>query len=172
MRNRIELAQYFNKLGLKVGAEIGVAQGKNAYNFCNNIENLKLYCIDSWESGRGAAALTDAKNLLKEFNNVTFIQKRSLDALKDFPDASLDFVFIDANHSFDFVMEDIIEWSKKVKPGGIVAGHDYYHSKSGLMGVIEAVDAYVLAHHLTLNLTTKDPESEDDKEPSFWWTKP
>ena len=170
MKNRIELARYFNELGLRVGAEIGVSQGINAANFCREIPGLKLYCVDPWEGRRKEVWLKNAKERLAEYDTV-FIRKNSLDALHDFPEASLDFVFIDANHSFDFVMQDIIEWSRKVRMGGIVAGHDYYHSRSGTMGVVEAVDAYVLAHNIKLNLTSKDPDSDDDKEPSFWWVK-
>ena len=170
MKNRIELARYFNQLGLKVGGEIGVSGGINAENLCKNIEGLKLYCIDSWEGSRGENALKKSRERLSQYN-VIFIKKTSMDAVKDFKDESLDFVFIDANHKFDFVMQDIIEWSKKVRSGGVVSGHDYYHSPSARIGVIEAVDAYVKAHNVSLNLTTKDPDSADDKEPSFWWIK-
>ncbi len=170
MKNRIELAKYFNSLGLKTGAEIGVSEGKNAANMCINIPGLKLFCVDSWNGVRGQLALEKAKKRLTGYN-VKFIKKDSMTALADFADNSLDFVFIDASHAFDYVMKDIIDWSKKVRPGGIVSGHDYYHSKSGTMGVVEAVDAYTLAHHITFNLTTKDPDSLDDKEPSFWWVK-
>lgn len=170
MKNRIELARYFNKLGLKIGAEIGVSAGVNAENFCREIPGLTLYCVDSWEGVKGELRYQKARIRLQKYY-VTFIKKTSMDAVKGFDNNSLDFVFIDANHKFDFVMEDIIEWSKKVRPGGVVSGHDYYHSPSGRINVIPAVDAYVSAHGLRLNLTTKDINSRDDKEPSFWWTK-
>jgi hypothetical protein len=42
-----------------------------------------------------------------------------------FHDSSLDFIYIDANHSYDFVKEDLELWYPKVKPGGWVMGHDY-----------------------------------------------
>lgn len=159
MKNRIELAEYFNKLGFKIGAEIGVSDGINAENLCKNIAGLKLYCVDYWEGMQGENRLKKAKERLSGFDT-HFIQKRSLDAVRDFKDRAL-----------DFVMEDLIEWSKKVRSGGIVSGHDYYHSKRSNIEVIEAVDAYTKAHGLTLNLTTEDPASDDDREPSFWWTK-
>lgn len=170
MKNRIELARYFNKLGLKIGAEIGVSAGVNAENFCREIPGLTLYCVDSWEGVKGEPRYQRAKIILQKYD-VIFIRKASMEAVKNFEDDSLDFVFIDANHQFDFVMEDIIEWSKKVRLGGIVSGHDYYHSNLGKIGVVEAVDSYVKAHNLKLNLTTKDLNSKDDKEPSFWWAK-
>ncbi len=170
MKNRIELARYFNQLGFQVGAEIGVAQGINAERFCKEIPGLTLYCVDPWERERGERSYQKAKIRLQRFDPI-FIRKTSMEAVKGFADESLDFVFIDADHHFDFVMEDIIQWSKKVRSRGIVSGHDYYQFKSGKTGVVEAVDAYVKAHGIKLNLTTKDPGSRDDKEPSFWWTR-
>jgi len=86
--------------------------------------------------------------LKKYFRNgqAKLIKKVSMDALGDFEDNSLDFVYIDANHNFDFVMEDIIEWTRKVRIGGIVSGHDYY--RSPIFGVVVAVNAYMKAHKI------------------------
>jgi predicted O-methyltransferase YrrM len=57
--------------------------------------------------------------------NCEIIRKTSMDAVKDFVDNSLDFVYIDGNHKFEYVVNDLAEWSKKVRPGGIVSGHDW-----------------------------------------------
>lgn len=51
-----------------------------------------------------------------------------MEAVKDFDDESVDFVYIDGNHEFKYVAEDICEWSKKVKKGGVISGHDYTYS--------------------------------------------
>jgi hypothetical protein len=75
------------------------------------------------------------------------IKKWSLDAVKDFKRESLDFVYIDANHNYDSIMQDIIQWTRKVKPGGIVSGHDY-HYKRPFCGIVEAVKNYTSFHHL------------------------
>ena len=76
-------------------------------------------------------------------NRYTFVQKFSMDAVKDFEDNSLDFVYIDANHDFRHVTEDVEEWNKKVKPGGILYGHDYATSKGNArMHVKYVLDAY------------------------------
>ena len=53
-------------------------------------------------------------------------------------DGDLDWVFIDANHNYDYVRADIAAWTPKVRPGGIIAGHDYL-DRDG-WGVIRAVD--------------------------------
>lgn len=51
----------------------------------------------------------------------------SLAAAQRFNDRSLDFVYIDADHSYEGCKRDILAWAPKVKPGGILAGHDYYN---------------------------------------------
>jgi hypothetical protein len=75
-----------------------------------------------------------------------------MEAVKDFEDESLDFVYIDGHHGFKWVTEDIFEWSKKVRKGGIVSGHDYglrrAESKPGrpmTMQVKIVIDAYTRA---------------------------
>ena len=77
---------------------------------------------------------------------------------------SLDFVYIDGNHHFDFVMQDIIEWSKKVRAGGVVSGHDYYRFRNA--GVVDAVNTYTHAHQIWEWFITDEP-----KEKSFFWAK-
>ena len=70
------------------------------------------------------------------------IRETSKQAEKKIKDCSLDFVFIDANHLYDYVKTDIILYKKKVKPGGIIAGHDYNRkSISHLHNTCKAVDS-------------------------------
>jgi hypothetical protein len=49
----------------------------------------------------------------------------------------VDFLFIDANHTYEFVRNDIQMWLPKMKPGSVMAGHDYNMSHPG---VIQAVN--------------------------------
>lgn len=69
---------------------------------------------------------------------------------------TLDFAFIDADHSYEACKEDLELWAPKVRAGGIVAGHDY-----GAIwpGVVEAVHEYVANNGLKLHLGTD----------SLWW---
>jgi len=93
-------------------------------------------------------AEADAKDRLKKYG-CTLIKDFSLAAAKRIPKSSLDFVYIDANHSFDEVMQDIIHWAPKVRSGGIVAGHDYSpDARKWGFRVIEAVNAYTAAHDI------------------------
>lgn len=180
LNSRDQLPGLFDQLGFKVGAEIGVAGGHFSEKLCRTIPNLKMFCIDPWgtydQNRRGGGQSQHDRNYeltkekLKNYD-ATLIRKFSMDAIKDIEDESLDFVYIDGNHDFKFVLEDIIEWSKKVKPGGIVSGHDYYHFHNS--GVIEAVDLYVKQNNLDLQITegSRENPDRDDRCPSFWWIK-
>ena len=57
-----------------------------------------------------------------------------------YPDESLDFVFLDADHAYESVSRDIDAWRPKVKRGGLLAGHDYIHWPSPPFGVVRAVN--------------------------------
>jgi hypothetical protein len=177
VRNRVELAKHFNKLGFKHGAEIGVADGRYSEILCKNIPGLVLNCIDPWARYDGNwrsdeyqdKAFKQASERLRPYDVIMF-KMTGMKAVKQMLDDSLDFVFIDGAHDFNNVMLDIILWSKKVKKGGIIAGHDYYHFNNS--GVIEAVNAYTEAHKIDLQLTLKDSaEHKDDQCPCWWWVK-
>ena len=181
MKNRVDLAQYFAELGFKVGAEIGVAQGYYSEILCQKNPGLKLYCVDYWQPYRGymdfrkketfKGLYEEAQARLSPYNCV-LIKKFSMDAVKDFADKSLDFVFIDGHHGYDYIKEDIREWSKKVRKGGIVSGHDYYLTPAGNMGVMDAVDEYVKEHGYNLKLTDWDKDNPvvDDRQPSWYFS--
>jgi predicted O-methyltransferase YrrM len=165
--NRIELAEYFANLGFTKGCEVGTADGRYSEILCQKIKGLELIAVDPfYRKGHEEKA----RERLKPFN-VTIEKMTSMEAVRFVANESLDFVFIDANHSFDYVMEDIINWSRKVKSGGIVSGHDYYHFVNS--GVIEAVNKYCEIHRINLNLTAWDNSGyKDDKCPCWWFVKP
>lgn len=134
--NRTQVAQMLGELGFKVGAEIRVGEGGYSKVLFDNIPGLKLYGVDSWKNYPGYSELKDPEQTYKDAceglkpYDCVFIKKFSMDAVEEFDDNSLDFVFIDGAHDFKNVACDICSWSKKVKPGGIVFGHDYkYHQE-------------------------------------------
>jgi hypothetical protein len=90
----------------------------------------------------------------------------SLEAVRHFDDNYLDFVYLDGAHDFDSAMLDIIHWSRKVRPGGIVAGHDWDRKECR---VAEAVLGYTLAYRI-------DPwfvlGRQYDRGGTFMWVKP
>ena len=149
---RHSLYKIFAKLGYTVGAEIGVGTGRNAITMLRAVPDLHLYAVDPWRQyGRCSQRICDRRyeatvNRLKD-ENATIIRKPSLAAAQEFEDRSLDFAYIDGDHRFDAVMTDIIFWTPKVRKGGIVAGHDYYHFYQS--GVVDAVRVYTWAHRIT-----------------------
>jgi len=171
------LYSLFNELGFKYGAEIGVKRGINALAICKHIPGLSLKLVDPYISyGEDEVEISDvnhnsfynhAKKILKPYD-VQFIVKKSMDAIKEVEPESLDFVYIDGNHTFDYVMQDLIEWSKKVRIGGIISGHDYFNwvsTRGAVGGVVDAVNIYVRVHGI------KDLFVTDESSPSFFWVK-
>lgn len=176
MKNRIELAKYFAELGFKKGAEIGVAKGYYSKVLLDNIPDLQLLCIDTWDEGVKPrhGHYEQACETLSAYPGATIICKTSFKAVKDVPDESLDFVYLDADHRYKAIKGDINKWAKKVRSGGIVAGHDYVLSTYGTVDVIRAVDEYVAKHGLELHLTDYNQEEphHDDRQPSWYFVKP
>lgn len=179
MNSRDELPEYFKSLGYKVGAEIGVFKGEFAEKFCK--AGLKMYAVDPWMGFKGqgkhqrSQEVMDgyyeyAKKVLSPYTNCALIRKTSMDALNDFEDGSLDFVYIDGDHNFRRVAEDVYEWSKKVRVGGVVAGHDYYNTayfaQNMICNVKAVVDAYIgLFEIKNLQILT------GDLTPTWLWQK-
>lgn len=155
MKDRIELAKYFAELGFKIGAEIGVYAGRYSRQLLDNISGLKLYSIDSW-LGKYTRHEEKARQSLLKYPGSTIIKGMSVDAAKTISDNSLDFVYIDANHFYACVMDDMTAWTPKVRSGGIVSGHDYQ-----LPEVRKAVDEYTTQHNYKLNVT--------EESISSWW---
>lgn len=167
--NRSHLAELFGELKFNIGAEIGVRRGRYSRHLCHCNPDLTLFCIDPWMAydTKYTQRIQDniyksALEILKGYN-VKIVRKTSMEALADFADGSLDFVYIDGNHHFDFVCPDIISWSYKVRHGGIVAVHDFY---GGEAGVQKAVEAYVHSHDIRPWYMIKE------LMPTAYWVKP
>jgi predicted O-methyltransferase YrrM len=144
-----------NVLKLKKGAEIGVLYGDTSEYLLKELPDLTLYSVDpyleynDYKEDRNQNSLSEYEQItrskLARFGNRSEIMKMfSLDAAKLIPDESLDFVFIDANHDYEFVKEDINAWFPKVRRDGIVSGHDY----KSFEGVTKAVDEFCLAKNI------------------------
>lgn len=80
------------------------------------------------------------------------IVMRSTEAADFVDDASLDFAFIDADHSYEGCKADIDAWASKVKPGGWLCGHDYENPDFPKFGVTQAVTEYIQRTGLSLEL--------------------
>jgi hypothetical protein len=158
--SRDDLPSFFVEMGYKIGAEIGVDKGEFSEKLCK--VGLELYAIDPWRYDsdyvdRHNQETLDSfyettKRKLSSYPGSKIIRKTSMEAVADFANESLDFVYIDANHQLKYIIEDLVEWSKKVRPGGIVSGHDYIYTNprtpAGICHVIPAINAYTQAYNI------------------------
>ena len=179
---RQDLPQFFVDMGFKVGAEIGVDKGAYTEKLCK--AGLKIYAVDPWKMygdynhPRGQKRLDflheHTQRVVAPYN-CHIIRKESMDAILDFEDESLDFVYIDGNHKFRYVAEDLFEWAKKVRVGGVVSGHDYVQASStwDACHVKHVVNAYVAAFHIpSWYLTDRNPRIPGDINTQSWlWIK-
>ncbi len=179
--SRSEFPQMFRELGFTTGAEIGVWKGAYSASLCKANPALHLLCVDPWLS---YPAWLDTKNAMPKPQadrfmadayataqatlaglSCTVLRSFSTDAARAVPDGSLDFVYIDANHTRAAVLEDLAAWVPKVRMGGIVAGHDYrIFTNKPTIHVVEAVQAYTQTHDIGTWYVTAA-----DRTPSFLW---
>ena len=140
---RLDLIRWLRELDFKIGLEIGVEAGRYARQICELNSQMKLWGIDPYERYKEYEEYKSQEEMdriyevmLKELeapikhDRFEIIKKRSQDAVKDFEDESLDFIYIDGNHEFDYPLKDMIDWWPKVKKGGMLAGHDYVRAKN------------------------------------------
>jgi hypothetical protein len=167
------LTYLLKELDFKLGAEIGVGNGRFSEKLCRVNPQLKLYGIDAWKIYPRYKNIEPVRDIEETYEiavkrltpyKVEIIRDYSMDAVKRFADESLDFVYIDCNHEYDYVKEDIREWSKKVRKGGVVAGHDYcsgvhddFLGQKTTYGVKQAVDEWVAQNKISpLFIFSKD----------------
>lgn len=175
--SRDDFPEFFKEMGFKVGAEIGVYVGGYSEILCK--AGLKLYSIDPWfypdnpAKNKGQEICYRVTQRKLRSYDCTVVRKTSMEAVKDFADGSLDFVYIDANHAFKYITEDIWEWSKKVKTGGVISGHDYVII--GDCHVQHVVDAYTKALGINkwyvLGRSSALNGEKRDKHRSWFWIK-
>jgi hypothetical protein len=123
--------------------EIGTWEGGFTQSILEKCSVTKVYCVDPYKHfdnseypdaiNRLSQSEFDDKfnsvrnTLTSQFNNkVTFIRETSTIASNQFPDESVDFVYIDGNHDYKYVLNDIQAWYPKVKKGGYICGDDIY----------------------------------------------
>lgn len=139
---------------VKTIVEIGVNKGESSKLFRNLFPEAHLYLVDPWQLSQDyLLSATPISRRSKHYEKaheivqqtfkgdaqVTILRMASIEALSHTPD-QLDLVFIDANHEYAHVKRDILSWLPKVRPGGILAGHDYAPEIPMFSGVKQAVD--------------------------------
>jgi Methyltransferase domain len=174
LASRDELPGLLNAKGLLgVAVEVGVKLGKFSEIILRGWKGRRLISVDPWlEAPRDE--YRDVANIDQSSQNwfYTATQKRLADfgerseiwrmtsaqAAERVDPASIDFVYIDARHDYESVLEDVGLWHPKVRAGGMLAGHDYLDGElpAGRFGVKSAVDEFCAERGLEVVVTTTD----------------
>jgi hypothetical protein len=143
-----------------VGCELGVWKGDFSERIIEWVAPSKLYLVDPWLYqpefsgswyGGSVANSQDAmdvifKGVRERFANedsVEIIRKKTEELVDEIPDSSLDWVYIDGNHAYKHVLQDLRTFERKVKDGGTIYGDDYGSGKKAPSPVARAVQDYL-----------------------------
>lgn len=160
-----------------VGVEIGLLWGDYALKLFENGWKGKIVGIDIWRDVEHMARAF--KNL--ENTNSIMIKSTSIEASKIFARNSLDWIYIDGDHTYEAVKNDLNNWYPKVRKGGIIAGHDYTSDEekakhpeleflnNGSVGVVQAVDEFCKEKGYAVNVIHETALEADYA--SFWFKK-
>ena len=132
---------------VEVGSWMGASAAFMAVEIINSGKPIQLHCVDHWKGSEAEPVLQNflktvdgyevfKHNMKPVWDRIHVHRMPSTEAALKFLDASVDFVFIDASHTYDDCLADIKAWLPKVKPGGVIAGHDFDWT---FMGVVHAV---------------------------------
>lgn len=161
-------ARFARALRGGVFVEVGSWKGRSTSfigKICND-NGTRLVCVDHWAGSRDRlqpryeAALA-VENVQETFRanmrelgiTVDVLAMPSLDAARTFAPASIDRVFLDGSHDGESVAADLEAWSTRLKPDGVLAGHDYAPKYDGLRA---AVEAFAAKHRLTVERGPRD----------------
>lgn len=144
-------------------AEIGVDSGDFSQRILEVCRPEKLWLVDAWHTERYHDGLFDSvcHRFQRELETQQIEIKRglSIPVASHFADQSLDWIYIDTDHSYETTIRELCAYSPKIKPGGIIAGHDYTMGnfiKWYRYGVIEAVHQFCVAFDWELCFITAD----------------
>ena len=131
--------------------EIGSYMGESTMLFASSQIFDKIYTIEphegheifnenhgySWELVKQQFEINT-----RYFDNISLISDYSYNVVDTFEDNSIDFIYIDANHLYESVKQDLTLYYPKVKPGGYIGGHDYQKDWPGVVTAIHEIIGY------------------------------
>ena len=159
VKGLIDLIKYYkleNKNIVEIGCYLGISTEIFAL-FCEKVISIDLWGLDNnYDGGENPKDYwptieQKAKDRLARYPHVTLIKDFGENYNKNILDNSIDMVYIDANHSYEYVFKDLLIWYGKVKTGGILAGHDYNQE-----GVKKAVNEFFKEKNIHKIIVFKD----------------
>lgn len=175
------------------GVEIGVRRASNLKELAKNKhwEKGMLFGVDCWSEDPEKPEINDAGfsqqqldmqywQCVSDFSLnpfVKLVRNFSYEASLTFPDEYFDFIYIDAAHDYDSMVEDLNAWWPKLKKGGILSGHDYIEYDVVWRGkkceVFRAVNEFVEKHNVSVDHVEGNFEDPNplSRCPSFFVVK-
>lgn len=155
-----------------VACEVGVQYGLNAVNMLKARDNLDLVGVDDFRDNDGKLGKDIEKiaqdNLAPYGDRMKLIKGDSVEAAKDFPNEYFDFVYIDASHEYQDVLDDMKAWFPKVKQMGMLAGHDSFMLEVK-RAICDFTKEYGLRLFAVMALVPQAKYLAPEFEPSDWW---
>jgi hypothetical protein len=157
--------------------EVGVWRGEFSIQMMNALTPKNFYGIDPYKLYDGYTdkpgneffsqdrldSLYEHTSTIISRNGGVLVRDFSSSASQSFEDGSVDLVYLDADHKYEAVMDDISFWWPKVRSGGIFSGHDYIaRSHVEEFGVIPAVQEFLLREGIDVFHITGE-------EYATWW---
>jgi SAM-dependent methyltransferase len=148
------------------GAEIGTWRGDFAASILFWSRPTQLFLVDSWrffpQARHAMFGIADqaemdqihegVRDRFSDDGRVIVLRKRSLEAAERWDGETLDWVYLDADHTYESVAADLKAWWRALRPGGILAGDDYGFPGWWADGVTQAVDEFAAARQLGLTV--------------------
>jgi hypothetical protein len=111
-----------------VAAEVGVAAGDYTSAILERNRPRMLHLVDLWDSERYRAGLKVIQERHRDLISAGRLQihrGKSVDVIARFPDAQMDWIYIDTDHSYELTLAELRAAAPKIKPKGFIAGHDF-----------------------------------------------
>lgn len=158
--DRLQLPKLLTELGLiGYGVEVGVWQGHYSSHILAHWPGF-LYLVDPWKGDlynypdirdepqwvQNKYYATTLENVKPFTGRYEIARMMSHEAVLHIPDNHLDFIYLDANHTYTYVLQDCELWWPKLKVGGMMSGHDFVDGEnlSGSdFGVASAVSDFM-----------------------------
>ena len=182
--NHLDLSNRYDFLSslpkhFQLAAEIGVWTGDYSYEILNRT-NMMLYSIDLWYptptyndpvNEHTQRYMQTLSNLNSYGSRSVIVKKRSIDAALMIKDNSLDFIYIDGEHTYEALSQDIYTWWPKLKAGGVFAGHDYDERAPGVIRTIGEFAKYMNQPFRITGVGGRAKRGDDAHSPSWVFIK-
>ena len=163
MKREQLIKEVIEKYNYKTIAEVGTYRGQFAKHLLETNPD-RLYLIDPWrkfdekifpdythyDQNKWDSLFLSVSQKFN-FPNVEIVRKTSDEAIDHFRDQSIDLVYIDGNHTYEYVKKDLNLWAPKVQYGGMICGHDYQ-----LKSVTKAVQEFLNENDLKINYLSSE----------------